>query len=366
MKTDAPTVAEIPAPPFPSSGSLRWLSARLAAVPKPVAVLLALSLALFIGWVDDLTGWEMSLFIFYALPIIITVWRSGISAGLFTAAFCGVVWLFANQSSHPYETHLGYAWAMVSRLFYFSVVAFAVNAVRKKQHSDAAHILMLEERRQLERDIVSVSEHEQQRIGQDLHDGLCQQLAAIGCAARVLAEDLQAQKLPAAEDAVMIEESIQLAMLEARALARGIFPVHVDETGLAAALVDLGRTMSRLTGARIDVRADADVNVDSPEVAMHLYRIAQEALANAVRHSEASQIIISTELTGEGLKMNIEDDGKGMPDPAVRGEGMGLRTMHYRAQALGAKLEIQPRSGGGTRVCCELKTERSHDEKAQS
>ena len=109
MKTDAPTVAEIPAPPFPQSGCLRWLSARLAAVPEWVAVLLALSLALFIGWVDDLTGWEMSLFIFYALPIIIAVWRCGISAGLFTAAFCGVVWLFANQSSHPYETHLGYA-----------------------------------------------------------------------------------------------------------------------------------------------------------------------------------------------------------------------------------------------------------------
>lgn len=321
----------------------------------PVVVWMAtVSLAVMIGWTDSATGWEMSLFIFYALPIIVVVWRSGLISGLVMAALCGVIWLLANESSHPYETGLGYAWAMVSRLFYFGVVAFAVNSVRKKQQADAAHILMLEERRQLERDIVSVSEHEQQRIGQDLHDGLCQQLAAIGCAARVLAEDLQAQKLSAAEDAVLIEESLKNAVVEARALARGIFPVHVDRSGLTAALTDLGRTTGRLTGAKIDVRAETEINVDSPEAAMQLYRIAQEALANAVRHSEASQISILVTVEGNQLKLMIEDNGKGINFRTGARTGMGLRTMQYRAQALGGLLDVKDRKGGGTVVTCAV------------
>ena len=335
-------------------GSLAKLAENLTAFPPFVVWVASFILAITIGWMDNVTGWEMSLFIFYALPIIIVVWRCGLISGLVMAAVCGVVWMLANESSHPYETDLGYGWAMVSRLFYFGVVAYAVNSVRKKQQADAAHILMLEERRQLERDIVSVSEHEQQRIGQDLHDGLCQQLAAIGCAARVLAEDLQTQRLSAAEDAVLIEESLRNAVVEARALARGIFPVHVDRSGLAAALTDLGRTTSRLTGAKIDVRAETETHVDSPEAAMHLYRIAQEALANAVRHSEASQIDILVAMEGSQLKLKIEDNGKGINTRAGTRSGMGLRTMQYRAQALGALLTVGSRVGGGTVVTCAV------------
>lgn len=326
----------------------------LARFPPVIVWVASTFLAVAIGWSDNATGWEMSLFIFYALPIIVVVWRSGLISGIVMALLCGVVWMLANESSHPYETDLGYGWAMVSRLFYFTVVAFAVNSVRKKQQADAAHILMLEERRQLERDIVSVSEHEQQRIGQDLHDGLCQQLAAIGCAARVLAEDLQAQKLSAAEDAVLIEESLKNAVVEARALARGIFPVHVDRSGLTAALTDLGRTTGRLTGAKIDVRAETEINVDSPEAAMQLYRIAQEALANAVRHSEASQISILVTVEGNQLKLMIEDNGKGINFRTGARTGMGLRTMHYRAQALGGLLDVKDRKGGGTVVTCAV------------
>jgi signal transduction histidine kinase len=228
---------------------------------------------------------------------------------------------------------------------------------------------MLEERRQLEKDIVSVSEHEQQRIGQDLHDGICQQLAAIGCAARVLAEDLQAQSVQSAHDASLIEESLQQVVLEARNLARGIFPVHVDRSGLAAALVDLGKMMSRLTGIPIVVNDCVDVPLDAPEVSMHLYRIAQEAVANAVKHSDATEIHIAMRLADHRLELRVEDNGKGMPPiSGTRGDGMGLRTMHYRAQALEASLAIERRPEGGTLVSCRLQLEQlkhlnDHEEK---
>ncbi len=329
-------------------------TAVLFQLPAAVVVFLIGSLITLIGWADYLTGWELSLFILYAAPIILAVWRFGITAGILSASLSSIVWLFANQSTNPYQTDFGYIWAMISRLFYFGVVVFAVLEVRKKQEAAAAHIKMLEEQRQLELDIVRVSEHEQQRIGQDLHDGICQQLAAIGCAARVLAEELEAQGNAEASDAAMIEKSLQQAVLEARNLARGIFPVHVDRSGLGAALVDLARVMTRLTGIEVRVEGDTELSVDSPGISMHLYRIAQEAIANALKHSGASAITIYLRQLRSDLEVRIEDDGVGLPTQPSPGRGMGLRTMRYRAQAIGSILETGLRETGGTYISCRL------------
>jgi signal transduction histidine kinase len=334
-----------------------------------LTVMVAVCITLSIGWLDHITGFEVTWFVFYGIPIFLAVWWAGNRAGLFIALLSGVVWWLANMSTSPYETQLGYAWALVNRMVYLWVVVFAVTALRNKQEADEARIQMLEERRQLERDIVSVSEHEQQRIGQDLHDGICQQLAAIGCAARVLAEDLQAQGVQSAHDASLIEGSLQQVVLEARNLARGIFPVHVDRSGLAAALADLGKITSQLTGVPITVNDCVDVPLDAPDVSMHLYRIAQEAVSNAVKHSGATEIAVATKLTGDWLELCVEDNGRGMPTMADTPDGgMGLRTMHYRAQVLQARLTIKQRPQGGTRVNCRLqlqqiKQRNNHEEK---
>lgn len=357
-------------PPVPEKVRTSAWSALTDAMrqqPAWIATALPLVLTLIMGWLDFVTGWEVSLFIFYALPITLAVWWSGTMMGIFISIVSGVMWWLANESTHPYETELGYGWALINREFYFCVVVFAVTAVRNKQDADAARIRMLEERRQLERDIVCVSEHEQQRIGQDLHDGLCQHLAAIGCAAHALAEDLQARCVPEARDAVMIEDSVHEAVMEARNLARGIFPVHVDRSGLATALGDLARMTSRLTGAVIELKEETEAQLDSPEASMHLYRIAQEAVANAVRHGGAKQITIFLHITRSGLEMKIDDDGCGMNLGAPPGgDGMGLRTMRYRAEIMGAHLEIKPRPAGGTSVCCTLplepQSQRDHDQ----
>ncbi|MCB1208987.1 MAG: sensor histidine kinase [Verrucomicrobiales bacterium] len=306
-----------------------------------------------VGWLDHLTGWEVSLFIFYALPIIAAVWWRGAWAGLTLAGISGFVWWLANHNINPYESELGYFWALINRVFYFSVLAFAVAAVRNKQDADAARIRILEERRRLEQDIVKVVEQEQQRIGQDLHDGLCQQLAAIGCAVHALADDLQTQHAPAVQDAQLIEDSIRGAVLDARNLARGIFPVHVDRQGLVAALNDLADTTSRLTGVRIRILEHGDALMDQPNIAMHLYRIVQEAVANAIKHGHAEEIIITLRASYGLLELFVEDDGIGIPTP-LRSGGMGLRTMHYRAHSVGATLTLTPLPSRGTRVCCRL------------
>ena len=180
MKADALTELFPQIPPPAVMSTWARLTALMRGQPRVIGLAPAITLTLLIGWVDWVTGWELSMFIFYAIPIVLAVWWSGGQAGLFMAIFSGVVCWIANKDSHTYETELGYSWAMLNREGYFCVVAFAVNVVRRKQDDDAARIRMLEELRQLEKDIVRVSEHEQQRIGQDLHDGLCQQLAAIG------------------------------------------------------------------------------------------------------------------------------------------------------------------------------------------
>jgi signal transduction histidine kinase len=353
LSTIATTISAAPA--ARSGGMTVWMRSTSPWVANILPTLLTLLMA----WLDYETGWEVSLFIFYAVPIVMAVWWAGPKSGIVMVIFSGVVWWVANHGSHPYETSFGYAWALINRLFYFGVVVFAVGIVRNKQEADSRHIRMLEERRQMEQDIVRVSEHEQQRIGQDLHDGLCQQLAAIGLAVRALADDLKTRDTTAAHDADQIEESIQQAVLEARSLARGIFPVHVDRAGLSPALQDLARSTSRLTGVKIEVRELAEVQIEHPDTAMHLYRIAQEAVANGVRHGGAQHIIISLLISGSSVELRIEDDGTGMPDFSAaaarpRSGGMGLRTMRYRAQMLGAHLDILPRTGGGTCVSCRL------------
>jgi len=292
--------------------------------------------------------------VFYAVPIVAAVWWFGRDAGLLLALANAGIWWAANETTHPYETEWGYGWAVVSRLFFFSIAAVGVGALRTKQAADAERIRMLEHQRQLERDILAVSEHERQSIGQDLHDGLCQQLAAIGCAARALADEMRTRALPEAKDAELIEQYIQQAVIEARDLARGISPVRLDPGGLAAALADLAATTSTLTGTRIYFVESTDVEVATPEIAMHLFRIAQEAVANAVRHSGAETVTVSLRNTGPDLELRIEDNGVGMKG-GTETNGMGLRTMQYRAQALGTHLELRPRPGGGTSVACRVR-----------
>ena len=357
MKANSTAISTAPPVEVKDAISIVWtnLTNSMRSRSPWLTIALASTLTVIIGWLDNITGGEVTWFIIYGVPIFLAVWWADNRAGLAIALLSGAVWWLANMSTTHYTTQLGYAWALTNRTVYLCVGVFAVTALRNKQQADESRIRMLEERRQMEKDIVSVSEHEQQRIGQDLHDGICQQLAAIGLAARVLAEDLQAQGVQAAHDASLIENSLQQVVLEARNLARGIFPVHVDRSGLAAALADLGKITSKLTGIPIVVDDCVDVPMDAPEVSMHLYRIAQEAVANAVRHSGAAEVRISTRIVNNALELRVEDNGKGMPAGAEKpGEGMGLRTMHYRAQALHAELTVKPRAQGGTSVVCRM------------
>jgi signal transduction histidine kinase len=207
----------------------------------------------------------------------------------------------------------------------------------------------------LEQEIVRVSETEQRRIGQDLHDGLCQHLAAIGFAAKSLADDLEKCERPETAAAQEIESLLKQAVIEARDLARGMFPVQMDGAGLSAALEGLASTTSRLTSTEVVFTEKGQVQISDTAVAMHLYRIAQESVANAIKHAAARHIFITLESEAEKVRLRIDDDGKGFFEQEDMVKGMGMRTMAYRARLIGGTLEIQERDGPGTCVWCELR-----------
>lgn len=308
-----------------------------------------------IGFLDHMAGRGASFFVFYALPIILMTWFVSLRGGLWLAAASGVIWLLANDLSQLHPSPLQLGWITFGRITYFVLIAIGTSALRTKHEADAAQIELLREMRQLEMDIVNARESEQQRIGQDLHDGLCQQLAALGCAAQALADDLQSHNVPEAEDARKIGEALQQTVVEARSLAGGMSSLHVDRGGLCAALATLAQSTNRLSSVPVRLHAPPTVNIESPETATHLYRIAQEAVGNALRHSGASEVTIRLDARANHLELRIEDDGCGIPSQQKhRVTGIGLQTMRYRAHAIGADLIIHPRSGGGTVVRCQL------------
>lgn len=308
-----------------------------------------------IGWVDYVTGSELSLFGLYAIPIFMAVWFGSWRAGLLMAGACTAIWWIANWSVNPFSTLWGYNVAAASRLMLFVIVAVASSVIKSKQEVDRARIEALERTRELEEEIVRVSEREQRRIGQDLHDGLCQHLAAIGFAAKSLADDLEQNVRPEASAAQEIEQLIKSAVIEARDIARGMFPVQMDSAGLSAALEGLADTTRRLTSADVTFAEEGEAQVANVVTAMHLYRIAQESVANAVKHGTPKRVCITLENNGRTLRLKIEDDGRGFFEEGELLKGMGLRTMAYRARQIGATLSIQERDKGtGTCVCCEL------------
>jgi len=208
-------------------------------------------------------------------------------------------------------------------------------------------------RRQLEREVLEASNREQQRIGNDLHDGLGQELTGIALLLRGL-ENRAERESPALSPA--IEEVALLvndAIFTTRALARGLSPVTFDRGGLSLALEELARRLSAMF--HIDVRCVADDTLDrglESVNALHLYRIAQEAVTNAAQHGQSAHVQIELRCDGDRGLLRIEDNGSGFNPATQQSKGLGLRIMHYRAQMMAGSLRIESARARGTVISC--------------
>jgi len=209
------------------------------------------------------------------------------------------------------------------------------------------------ERGRLQREVLRISEREQARIGHDLHDGVGQTLTGVVSLVEALEFSLTGE---ARKDAARIGELAREAVQEVRRLSHGLSPAAVKHRGLGGALQLLAETV------RINFRRPCECEIThamtalDDEVEAHLFRIAQEAVTNAIRHAQPNTICLHLSRHGEEGLLIIEDDGRGLPKSKAMkaSQGIGLRVMQYRAQIIEADVQVLPRKGGGVQVMCRF------------
>jgi PAS domain S-box-containing protein len=206
-------------------------------------------------------------------------------------------------------------------------------------------------RKGLEGEILEISDREQRHIGQELHDSVCQHLTAIAFMAQSVAMRLKNHRVVEVEDLEKIAELINEGVTEARTIARGLHPVEMNPNGFPAALQSLLHRRSQLP-YRLDM--DEELSITDPTVALHLYRIASEAVINANKHARARELLVRMRSSPKQIELSVTDDGVGIGKNSGDQTGMGFHIMDYRARSIGARLEITQVKPHGTRVACYL------------
>jgi len=210
------------------------------------------------------------------------------------------------------------------------------------------------ERRNLEKEIQEISEKEQRRLGQDLHDGLGQSLTGISFLTKVLQQKLAAKKSEEEGDAALIVNLLKECLLQTREVARGLCPTVLDSNDIQAALEQLSENIKKYFGVASYADCDPAIRIKDNAVAVHLYRIAQEATTNAIKHGKANKIWINLTRERRRVTLQIRDNGVGLPKNPEKEKGMGLRVMRHRARMIGATLQVEGNEKRGTTVTCTV------------
>ena len=209
-------------------------------------------------------------------------------------------------------------------------------------------------KRSLEQQLLEVSDREQARFGQDLHDSLCQQLVSLAFDANDLQRQLSAKRRPESATAGRIAEYLDRAITECRQVSRGLFPIRLEDEGLASALQELAKATCERFRVQCMFGGNGEIKVKNRAAATHLFRIAQEAVNNAVKHAQPTRIALCLSAATDAIELKVADDGRGLPDTARKATGMGLHIMDYRARNIGGVLSIEAGRDRGTTVCCRV------------
>lgn len=212
----------------------------------------------------------------------------------------------------------------------------------------------MEQRVRAQREILEVSGREQKRIGQDLHDGLAQSLAALALLGKVLAQKLASKNLAEeTQDALELVDMSKKGIDEAKSLSRGFYPIELERSGFFPAIKDLIINTERIFGISCRFDFDEAIEITDESVATHVYRILQESIHNSIKHGKCKHVTISIFGSKDAITFSVQDDGVGM-NKSKSNEGMGLRIMSYRAKMIGATLSINEAREGGTVMVCKL------------
>ncbi len=297
------------------------------------------------------------------LAVGLAAWFVGRGFGLVMSVLSALVWIGGDLAA---RAHYASPWipvwnALIMMVCYF-IVVWLLTSLRslnrslelRVQERTQALTHEMAQRQRLEEEILKVSEREQRRIGHELHDTLCQHLTATAMAAQVLDERLAAKSLSEAADAARVVGLIEEGITLARNLAQGLYPVEMEAEGLMAAFKELAGSVTRDAKVPCVFECDAPVLMHDDAAATHLYRIAQEALRNALRHGKPRRIDISLSEHGGLVNLTVEDDGVGLPENLAPSGGLGIRIMAHRAAMIGGNFSVEPAPTGGTIVTCSF------------
>jgi signal transduction histidine kinase len=315
------------------------------------------AVTLSIGYLDYATGPHVAMQAFYLLPLTLAAWRVGLRFALLIAILSVAVWFAGNAANGDEAFHYSAltAWNSCVRLTEFVVMAIAVDRLRSVQRD--LEVRVRERTEALERaqhDLLQNSEREQRRIGQDLHDGLCQHLAGTAFLCEALHQDLVEKNFSEAAKAQRVVELLKEGILLSRQTAKGLDPVEIGAEGLMEALDEFSATTSTLFDVSCRFECDSPVPIKDSAVAGNLFRIAQEAVRNAINHGRAVNILIGLSADEDGIELCVEDDGIGIANTVQSSRGMGMIIMPRRAASIGGNFEVRSRQPGGTVVRCFL------------
>jgi len=341
---------------------LARLLKSLKAVSAPVLMTVLAAFTLAIGYFDYITGTDTTFSAIYLFPIAAAAWSVNLPAAYALSILSSLLWVSGDlEAGARYTSVFVPLWNLAARFALFVFGANMVAALRRL-HTDLERraaeraIKLTEEigrRERLQRELLRISEREQERVGHDIHDSLCQHLTGTALAAEVLAENLQSSNSPERDNAARVVALVEEGIALGRNLARGLSGVEVSQNGLMAALSDFAVSTSELFNISCRFECPEPLFIED-DTAVHLYRIAQEAVGNAIKHGDAEDVVIRLESSDGGCTLRVIDNGLGLPAKPAEDKGMGFRIMSYRSELIGGNFNVRRRNPKGTEVICTL------------
>jgi signal transduction histidine kinase len=339
--------------------TLRPANLALEKASRASVAVVSLSWVGMVGLADYWTGYEWSMLIFYLIPITLGTWFVGRNYGMFLSGLSVAASVVSDIASGiPEVRYWNEAVGLTSYAIFVWLLARWRSSLLQMDERVRLRTADLQEeileRMRLEKEMTEVTERERRRLGHDLHDSLCQHLTGTALTAQVLRAKLASKLSDEAIDAGKLVELIEEGIDLTRSLARGLFSPDLEQGGLAVALEGLAHNTQERTGIHCEFYHDENqTEAADAAVLTQFYRIAQEAVANAVKHARARRIVIELDAADEELKLNIFDDGVGLGD-ASETNGLGLKMMRHEANLIGADFRAARNSPAGTVISCVL------------
>ncbi len=319
---------------------------------------------------------DTHLFEFFQAAAVLSAWYGGRGPGIFAASVSFLI--IDYHFLHPIN-HLVMNSTDFMRLVIFEAVAVLTSSLSGKLRTanarlKEAHVELeqkvterteelsransdlkseINQRLEAEKAMLDVSNREQRRLGQDLHDGLSQIIAGVKFMSQGLKETMLARSAPETKMVSMIESQLGVALEYVDTVSRGLYPVELEVSGLMAALTELTEKTSAVYPVTCEFRCWTNIPIEDGAVANHLYRIAQEAVINAVKSGGAQRIRVRLSREHERTTLTVVDNGIGFGNKPLR-KGMGIKMMEYRARLIGAIFKIKSRAKGGTVLTCRI------------